>query len=372
MPSLTPIHKSEETADAAFREGVASGILALIPSGASVYYAMHRYPNFVRATNWQSRTALVVMPALFVFALSSETKLNHRMKEMAEEMEHGKATAEWAEMHRDRQRKMTGGTAMGASDANKGRLSSSVPVGKPTAVGSMEAEKQLTELYRQSVMNSDLRIVPGDSLGPHHRMSNFFMDNPFKILAAVGVPTVLYIFKGRNEKAHLQLQSKIMHTRIFGQFAVVGMLLSLMGFKEYMNANGRFVSEAEAEGRVQEMVNMRTQLLEQLNADRQRMVEREKVLQRAHAKDLERLGHQKKDAEDLRSYGVLEGDIENEEAEALTNDAEWGSVESTTVVQNTLKTEKKRKKKKRAAKVEEEKGRINENTSGDGFVSASH
>ena len=49
--------------------------------------------------------------------------------------------------------------------------------------------------------------------------------NPFKILSAVGIPTVLYIFSGRNEQKHLELQSKLMHTRVFGQFAIISMLL---------------------------------------------------------------------------------------------------------------------------------------------------
>ena len=69
-----------------------------------------------------------------------------------------------------------------------------------------------------------------------HRISdsstNFWQENPFKLLAAVGVPTVLYIFKGKQGQEHLALQMKVMHTRVFGQFAVITMLLTLMGCKE--------------------------------------------------------------------------------------------------------------------------------------------
>ena len=39
-------------------------------------------------TNGQSRTAIAIMPPLFVFAVTSEQKLTHRMHEVASENEH--------------------------------------------------------------------------------------------------------------------------------------------------------------------------------------------------------------------------------------------------------------------------------------------
>ena len=59
MPSLTPQHRAEETAEHAFRDGMLSGLLALVPSSAAVYAAMQN-KQFVRSTNWQSRTALII------------------------------------------------------------------------------------------------------------------------------------------------------------------------------------------------------------------------------------------------------------------------------------------------------------------------
>ena len=43
--------------------------------------------NIKQFTNWQSRTAMVVMPALFAFTFSSENRMVHRMKEVANETE---------------------------------------------------------------------------------------------------------------------------------------------------------------------------------------------------------------------------------------------------------------------------------------------
>ena len=41
-----------------------------------------------KVTNGQSRTAIAIMPPLFVFAVTSEQKLTHRMHEVASENEH--------------------------------------------------------------------------------------------------------------------------------------------------------------------------------------------------------------------------------------------------------------------------------------------
>jgi len=166
------------------------------------------------------------------------------MKEVAEETEYSKGMTEWAErFHAAQQRKL--GPSSQSTDHQK-------------------KEEQLLALYRKGVEESGVRIISGDRLGLHHQLANFWQENPFKILGALGVPTVLYIFKGRSEQNHLQLQSKLMHTRVYGQFAVLTIFFSLMGFKNYMDKNGKFITEAEAEFRVMEMKKMRTDLLEKL------------------------------------------------------------------------------------------------------------
>ena len=100
----------------------------------------------------------------------------------------------------------------------------------------------------------------------------------------LSVPTILYIFKGRNDKQHLQLQSKIMHTRVFGQFAVISMLLTLMGYKEYMDTYGKFITQAEADQRVYQMQRMRQDLMARLEHDKQVKVHRDKLLKKAQVK----------------------------------------------------------------------------------------
>jgi len=354
MPSLTPTHRSEEATGIAFSDGILSGVLTLIPSSATVFWAMKNSPKFVRSTNLQSRTALVIMPPLLAFGITSETKLNHKMKEMAAEMEHGRATEEWAEIHRSKLKRETQALAVAPHQGGMTSLDESqraLAVGVTDRVKDMskeEAEKQLMNLYRESVEKSGVRIIPGTNLGPHHRLSNFFTENPFKILASVAVPTVLYIFKGRNDKNHLRLQSKIMQTRVIGQASVVVMLLGLMGFKDYMDKNGKFISEADADGKVRQMILMREQLTERLAMDKERRAERDQVLRRAyksgrHESDLERLGHKKSE---LRKLEFLKEDLTDERVEEVLMDAEESLSEN--------KSAKKKKGKDRIKKPDQD------------------
>ncbi len=230
MPSINSAKRSQEATAAAMYDGLVSGGLTLIPSCAAVYAAMQK-PAFRKATNWQSRTALAIMPPLFMFALSSEMKLFHKMEEYKTLDEHNKKVSHWAEnQHNNNANTAVGGTqgstvSTGASinDSPSTSLSSSTLQREMTRYNSSDTkslEKNLHALYKKSVEDSGVRIVPGDALSIHHKMANFWQENPFKILTAFSIPTVLYIFRGNDQKKHLQLQSKIMHTRVYGQFMV--------------------------------------------------------------------------------------------------------------------------------------------------------
>ena len=165
MASLTPAHRSQEATDAAFLDGMWAGGLTLIPSSLGVWTAM-KNQKFMRITNWQSRTALVIMPALFAYGLASELKLSHKMKEIAGENDHAKRMSIWAEQSRLK------------------RLDE-MKVHGETSHSTEDAEKHLVALYSKSVEESGVRIVPGDKLSFYHKVCNFWQENPFKILAAV-------------------------------------------------------------------------------------------------------------------------------------------------------------------------------------------
>ncbi len=71
-----------------------------------------------------------------------------------------------------------------------------------------------------------------------------------------------------------------MHTRVFGQFSVIIMLLSLMGFKSYMDNSGKFISQAEADNRVEEMKQMREELLRRIEFDKKIKEQRDAIFKK--------------------------------------------------------------------------------------------
>jgi hypothetical protein len=263
MSSLTPRERSEEASSAAAWEGTINGVLTLIPSAAAVYIAM-RNPGFLKRTNFQSRTALTIMPAFFVFTLSSEQKLSHKMREIASESQHNHESVKWAEQqHR-------------VQNVNN----------KVVNQTDYETEQQLMQLYRKSVQESGVKIVPGNSLSFHHQVANYTAANPIKVLAAMAVPSVAWIFYGQTGQEHLQFSVKLLHTRVFGQFATISLLLGVMGFKEFMDANGKFISQADVDDRVEEMKVVRESLMARLQAEKQYRDAIQDEIKQAHEEDV--------------------------------------------------------------------------------------
>mmetsp|Transcript_4198 Transcript_4198/g.9127 ORF Transcript_4198/g.9127 Transcript_4198/m.9127 type:complete len:247 (+) Transcript_4198:192-932(+) len=229
MPSLTPEHRRDEVTSSAFNDGMVNGVLMFIPSLAGLFLAM-KNPKFRKLTNAQSRTAMAIMPPLFTFAVTGEQKLTHRMNEVASESEHNIETVAWAE----RQKTATAG------------------------------EVRLHDLYRQSILNSGVRLVDTPTLSSYQKSANFIQSNPFKCIAAIGMPSVAYIFHGQGGKAGgpaEPFQMRILHTRVFGQFAVICTLIGVMSLKEVMDRYGRYITEDDIEARIQEMESTRTTLM---------------------------------------------------------------------------------------------------------------
>jgi len=290
MASLTPQKDASATVYGAMKAGFVSGGLAAIPSSLGVYAALKYSPKFVKGTNWQSRTAMIIMPPLFAFAFASEQKLVHSMHEMASHADHSKKMAEWTQEH-----------ALNEHKSRLNRMSTQKILSQPgmrtegnlaapgDAQAEEEREKKILQRFRASVVNSGVRVVPGDGLGLQHKVANFWQENPFKILAGLGVPTVLYIFKGRDGQQHLQTQMKVMHTRVFGQFAVISMLLTLMGFKEYMDKHGKYITEEEVQARIGQMQQSRNELLMRLQRDRMQAEQVAEKRRQAHDADVLKL-----------------------------------------------------------------------------------
>ena len=132
-------------------------------------------PKFVKATNWQSRTAMVIMPPFFAFVAGAEHNLVHNMQKMASTAEHTKQMADWSQQHElDEHRK------------HLQRMTTQKILGLPgmTADGDIskrsdaDFENRIQAKFRESVVNSGVRVVPGESLGFHHKIANFWQEKP--------------------------------------------------------------------------------------------------------------------------------------------------------------------------------------------------
>jgi hypothetical protein len=199
-----------------------------------------------------------------MFGLTSESHLLFNMKEMAREADHAQKMSEWAE------KRVAVESTMARPTTGETYTPSSSPV---------DRDLKLKELYKKSVLESGVRVVEGDALKPHHILANFWQAHPFQILLGVGVPAVGLIFHKVNSSKEIMLSQKIMQTRVIGQFTAIVLLLSLMGFKEYMDHEGTFITEHEAERRVADMVEAQKELQYRLAEG---MIEHEHTLEAVH------------------------------------------------------------------------------------------
>jgi hypothetical protein len=103
--------------------------------------------------------------------------------------------------------------------------------------GARNPEKYLASLEREYV---EERIQERHKLRLYQRFANFVYDHPYRSLIMMGVPVVGSIYAMQRTNHAIQASQQIMHTRIYGQGAVVCLLLASMGFNDYMRKRGRF------------------------------------------------------------------------------------------------------------------------------------
>lgn len=268
MTSLTPDHKKDHVVDNAVQDGAMNALLTLIPSVAGVYALVKQSPWFAKSTNLQARTAIAIMPAFFVFTFSAEESVVSGMRNMAKQNQHSHDSMQWAEKQLD-----PGTAAVTAHHKSE------------------EQQKELNALYKRAVYESGVRVIPGNELSVYHIASNYVAENPFKVLSSLAVPGVAWIFYGRSGQEHLTFSMKLMHTRVFGQFATISALLGVMGFKAMMDSQGKFITEAQAEARVQEMQDLRLEMLARLEAGTRAQKAYEDAIHKAHDEDVKE-GHE--------------------------------------------------------------------------------
>uniref|UniRef100_K3WXT6 HIG1 domain-containing protein n=1 Tax=Globisporangium ultimum (strain ATCC 200006 / CBS 805.95 / DAOM BR144) TaxID=431595 RepID=K3WXT6_GLOUD len=110
--------------------------------------------------------------------------------------------------------------------------------------GARDPQKYLESLDPNYV---EKKFNENRKLKAYQRVANFVYDYPYRTLATVGVPLVGGIFALQTTNHAIARSQQIMHTRIYGQGAVVLLLLSSMAFHDYMATHGRFVAPDEDE-----------------------------------------------------------------------------------------------------------------------------
>lgn len=110
------------------------------------------------------------------------------------------------------------------------------------------------ERYLQSMDPNfvEVRRV-GSKLPLHKRLANQVYDHPYQTLAMTGVPLVGGIFAYQTTNHGIARSQQIMHTRIYGQAAVVLLLLGSMAFNDYMRKRGRFEEDEEEVAKIEEL-----------------------------------------------------------------------------------------------------------------------
>ncbi|ETI42731.1 hypothetical protein F441_12180 [Phytophthora nicotianae CJ01A1] len=184
--SANPNKRRDAISWHAYTSGVKTGAMTASVVGAGVLTANKYWPAFHNRLNTSAKTALVVMSFLASFTVEAESRLVHG----AHNPEIYMATMD--------------GTYV-------------------------QEEKKVSKLKLWQ------------------RGANFLYDHPYRALATVGVPLVGGIYSYQHLNKGISASQQVMHTRIYGQAAVVVLLLSSMAFHDYMAKRGKFGEEEEAQ-----------------------------------------------------------------------------------------------------------------------------
>ncbi|KAG7391372.1 hypothetical protein PHYPSEUDO_004907 [Phytophthora pseudosyringae] len=166
----------------AYTSGVKAGAVTAVAAAAAVLSANKYWPAFRNRLSVSGKTALVVSPFLGAFTIVAENRLMH--------------------------------------GAHNPEMYLATMDGSYVAPA---AEKSQLKLWQKS--------------------ANFLYDHPYRALITVGVPLVGGIYGYQHLNKGISASQQIMHTRIYGQAAVVVMLLSSMAFHDYMAKRGKFTVE---------------------------------------------------------------------------------------------------------------------------------
>jgi len=105
-------------------------------------------------------------------------------------------------------------------------------------------EVKMKKIDQEESSASRYKVMP-----IHHKFMNWVYDNPFYCVSALGFPFAGYILKENLKRPDIKLSQKIMQSRVVAQGGVLVILLTTMGFREYMRKRGHFPDPEKDEQR---------------------------------------------------------------------------------------------------------------------------
>ena len=270
--TLNPSSSSTTVIYSALMSSSLNAVLTLPPLLLSLSLAL-RSPAFRSATGPSSRTALVVMPALFVWGLSAELNVIGLKREEG--------------LLRSRELDVSGKRADEVGSLEN--FASPVVITPASTSSSSSSLGPSSALYKATVGVAPFRVVTSeDELPVHYKVMNMLYDHPFRLLCACGLPIVAGVYSTQKDYAHLKFSQKVMQTRVLGQFTALSLLLGLMGWNAYMDSYGRFVTEKEAKGMEKEVLSARERMLKHIDDENWRADRMRESSRRARMDKMER------------------------------------------------------------------------------------
>jgi len=170
--------KKEMSINAAVREGLKYAVATGILSGGAVAAGLKYSSRFRKATGVSGRVALAISPPFFMFALMSE---------------------------------------LAVIDSKRNPRKYGITAEHCEELGEANRPKKLARL------------------SIHHNVANWIYSHPIFTMIGIAVPTYGGIFYREHARSpNLKFSQKVMHTRVFGQAAILAICLGGMTFRDYM------------------------------------------------------------------------------------------------------------------------------------------
>ncbi len=234
--SLTPESSSKQVTSKALSVGALNGICTLLPTMAIMHQvtvgSLAKHFTINNWTNTSARTAMCIMPGLFVFALTSELEMSSLKRQEAD--------------------RLVRSGALSTSEDTGEKKMVSTPVSAPVLDAYTSNIDETRRMWRKEYNDEPVRIV--SRLGFAQRAANFVHEYPFRVIAGVGIPmasAVLFVQTGKGTD-HLKFSQKLMHTRVYAQTGAIGLLMGVMMFKTWMDRQGLYMTEAEVRQMLEE------------------------------------------------------------------------------------------------------------------------